>query len=170
MEAGVSSENRLASGRYARAKSPEAAAAGPGLWNFRNQRLLTDDRGLHRPEDAEQLALFLFGNLELIERFDQILDQRIELRVGDTHPGVRRLHVAAGIGAGAAGALTNLFDQQPFQPRDVGPGEESVDAGVGRDVADEVVDNRCNRRLAAEAVVERLLLHWHHAHVLARAE
>ena len=40
-----------------------------------------------------------------------------------------------------------------------GLGEEPVDALVGGDVGDEIVDHGGDRVLAAEPVVERLLLH-----------
>src|SRR2546423_13177189 len=67
-----------------RRKNSGAPSRPPGA-RFATCRLLADDRRLHRPENTEQLAFFLFGNLELVQRLDQVLDQRIELCVGDAH-------------------------------------------------------------------------------------
>jgi hypothetical protein len=41
---------------------------------------------------------------------------------------MHRLHVAAGIDAGAAGSLADLLDQARLEPIDIGVGEEFVDA------------------------------------------
>src|ERR1700682_5162318 len=138
----------------------------PGAF-FPALRLLADDRRLHRPENTEQLAFFLFGNLELVQRLDQVLDQGVELCVVDAHAGMRRLHVAPRISARPAGAGADLLYQQPFQARYIGLGEELVDAVVGSDIADEIVDHGNERALTTEPIVKRLLLHWLLAHVLA---
>src|SRR5438093_1372400 len=81
------------------------------------KRLLTDDLRLERSEDPEQLALFLGRHVELVERLDEILDQRVEIGVGDAHALVRRLHVLAGIRAGTSRGLADLVDKVAFQAR-----------------------------------------------------
>src|SRR5262249_58761424 len=68
---------------------------------------------------------------------------------------MHRLHVAAGIDAGAAGSLADLLDQARLEPIDIGVGEKPVDALVGRDVLHEVVDHRQNAGIAAKPIIER---------------
>src|SRR5262245_13489772 len=68
---------------------------------------------------------------------------------------MHRPHVAAGIDAGAAGSLADLLDETRLEPIDIGIGEESVDALVGRDVLHEVVDHGRNGAIAAKPVIER---------------
>src|SRR5262245_18204782 len=68
---------------------------------------------------------------------------------------MHRLHVAAGIYAGAAGSLADLLDQTRLEPIDIGIGEESVDALVGCDVLHEVVDHGRNGAIAAKPIIER---------------
>jgi hypothetical protein len=131
---------------------------------------LIDDLRLERPQDAQELALFLGGHVELVQRLDQVLDQGVEVRVGDPHALVRGLHVLAGIHTGTPGSLADLIDQVALQPRDIGLGEKTIDALVGRDIADEIVDDRGEGILAAQAVIEALLHHRLHAHVLAADE
>jgi len=48
-----------------------------------------DDLRLERAERAEQLALLAVRNLVLVERGDQILDQRRELVIDQVHASVR---------------------------------------------------------------------------------
>lgn len=115
---------------------------------------LTDDVRLHRTEHAEDLVLLSGRHLELVERLHEVFDQRVELGVGDVHAAVRSLHVDAGVPARAAGAGADLLHQHPLQVRDVGIREALVDACIGRDIADEVVDDRDDCGLAAEAFVK----------------
>ena len=72
---------------------------------------------------------------------DEIFDERVEIGAADSHTHVRRLHVLTGVLARPAARLANLVDQvilEHLQPLGIGsgPGEESVDARIGRDPAD----------------------------------
>jgi hypothetical protein len=75
--------------------------------------------------------------------------------------------VLALVRAGAAGGLTDLIHEHGLELRDVRVREALVDARVTRDVADEIIDDCRDRGLAAEPVVEGLLLS--HRGVAARA-
>src|SRR5262249_53144842 len=70
-------------------------------------------------------------------------------------PACTEPHVAAGIDAGAADSLADLLDETRLEPIDIGIGEESVDALVGRDVLHEVVDHGRNGAIAAKPIIER---------------
>src|SRR5215475_14468160 len=85
-----------------------------------------DDILLHRSKDRHQLALLAGGDLELVQALAEVLDQRVEMLALDAHAGMDRAHVAASVGAGAAGPLTDLLDQARLEPADIGVGEESV--------------------------------------------
>src|SRR5579859_6689416 len=56
-------------------------------------RLLLHDVLLHGSERAEQFVLLSRADLELIQRADQVLYQRIEVGLADAHALVRRLHI-----------------------------------------------------------------------------
>src|SRR5262245_42787404 len=59
-----------------------------------SQRLSpTDDVRFHRPQEGQELALFLFTDLVLVEGLDQRLHRRVPLGVRDPHALVYRLHV-----------------------------------------------------------------------------
>src|SRR5262245_63253658 len=90
------------------------------------------------------------GNFELVEALCEVLHQRVEILAPDAHAGMHRPHVAAGIDAGAAGSLADLLDEMRLEPIDIGIGEESVDALVGRDVLHEVVDHGRNGAIRSE--------------------
>src|SRR5262249_54737888 len=92
---------------------------------------------------------------ELVETLGEVLHQRVEILAPDAHAGMHRLHVAAGIDAGAAGSLADLLDQARLEPVDTGVSEEFVDALVGRDVLHEVLDHRRNGGVAAKPIIER---------------
>ena len=116
------------------------AAAISLVVDFREELRLLHNIGLHRAERAEQLILLGLPDLELVERADEILDQRVEIGAAHTHPHVRRLHVLAGVLARAAARLADLVDKvllERLQPLGIGCGlgEEAVDAFVGRDAA-----------------------------------
>src|SRR5262245_39883800 len=85
-----------------------------------SEPLPVDDVRLHAAERAEQLALFLGPDLELVEALDEILDHRVELGVGDAHADVGILHALTGVLAGPAARLADLIDQSHLEPRDVG--------------------------------------------------
>jgi len=111
-----------------------------------------DDLRLERAERTEQLALLLVGDVELVERAGQVLDQGVELVVDQVHAGVRGRHVAAGVLAGAAGGLADELDEQALEVLGVGVEEPLLDPRVGGGAADELLDDGGDRRLAAEAV------------------
>jgi hypothetical protein len=67
--------------------------AGPRLW-----RLDLDDLIAHRQQQTEQLSVLGRGDVELIERPLQILDERVELAGRDSHRVVRLPHAPAGVG------------------------------------------------------------------------
>src|SRR6185503_12553198 len=130
-------------------------------------RLLADYIPLHPAQSTEQLILLLGPHLELVQALDQVLHEGVELRVRDLHALVGGLHGLALVRAGAAGGLTDLVHEHGLELRDVRVREALVDARVTRDVADEIVNDCRDRRLAAEPVVEGLLLC--HRGVAARA-
>ena len=71
---------------------------------------------------------------------------------------MRRLHVAAEVGAGSAGRVTDLVRQVRLQPLDVGPLhvlEPSVDAAVAGHVGDEVAHHERDAFAPAQPLVER---------------
>src|ERR1700752_4037075 len=93
----------------ARMESGGRAARGRrGLAGALRPCLLTDDLRPERAQDAEELALLFGRNTELVERLHQILDQRVEIGIGDAHALVRRPHVPAGIDARAPGRGADL--------------------------------------------------------------
>src|SRR5262245_10963419 len=126
--------------------------------------LLFDDVAFHRTESAQELILLVLADLEVIERADEILDERIEVGAADAHAHVRRLHVLAVVRARPTRRLADLIDQLPFERLQSirirrGLCEERVDPLVARDATDELVDDRRNGLLASQPVVERFLLH-----------
>jgi hypothetical protein len=116
-----------------------------------------DDILLERCERGHELILLARRDLELVEAQPEVLHQRVEVPTGDAHAAMGALHVAAGVDARAAAGLTDLLDQQRFQPRNVGLGEELVDAPVARDIADEVIDHGRDGRQAAKPLVQGFL-------------
>src|SRR5205823_6180378 len=88
--------------------------------------LLPDDLRAHRTNNPEQLAVLLLGHLEFVERFHEVLDQRIELRVGDVQALVRRAHVTARVRARTARALANLIDEILLESWNVRAGEKPL--------------------------------------------
>src|SRR5687767_8641458 len=78
----------------------------------------------HRAEDAQELLLLTRGDIKLVERLHQVLNQRVEVGVADAHAAVRLAHAAALVLAGTAGAGANLLHQQALQTRDIGAAEE----------------------------------------------
>jgi hypothetical protein len=116
-----------------------------------------DDILLERCQRGHELLLLARRDLELVEASPKVLHQGIEVPIGDSHTAMGALHVAAGVGARAAAGLTDLLDQQKFQPRNVGFGEELVDAAVARDIADEVIDHGRDGRQAAKPLVQGFL-------------
>src|SRR5262245_12466782 len=110
-------------------------------------RLLLDDIALHRTERAEELALFLLADLELVEGLREVLHERREVSRTDAHALVGVLHALALVLAGAAARLADLVDQivlERCEPLGVGRclGEEALDPVVGGAVPDELADNR----------------------------
>src|SRR5215467_11730628 len=89
-------------------------------------RLAGNDVLLHRAERGKELVLLARRDLELVEALHQVLDQCAELRVADSHSGVRALHVAPGVLARTAARFADLVDEHGLEVRNVGPGEEAV--------------------------------------------
>jgi hypothetical protein len=123
----------------------------------------------HPAQRAEKRVGLAQADGEPVERADEVQDQRVELGVGDAHPGVRGAQVRTGVDAGPAGGLADLFDQARLAARDVGPGEAAVDRLVARAVADEVIGDGDAGRLPAETLVERELRRRHADRALAAA-
>src|SRR5262245_43819958 len=117
---------------------------------------LLHDILLHWRQEGHELLLFLRRHLELVQGLAEVFHERVEILARDAHAGVRALHVAAAVFAGSAGRLADLLDQTGLELRDVSVGEERVDALVGGDIGDEVVDHGLDRILSAEPLVEAL--------------
>src|SRR5262245_46637889 len=65
----------------------------PRLRPLRFHLRLFDNIFLHRSERTEELILLGVAHLQLVERTDEILDERIEAAAGNSHSHVRGLHV-----------------------------------------------------------------------------
>src|SRR5512132_399023 len=91
----------------------------------------------------------------MVERRDQILDERVELSGRDTHPRVRLFHVAARVRRGTAGRLRHLIDEHLLQTRDIRAGELPVDPIVRGAPGDEVLHDRRDGPAFPEAFVQR---------------
>src|SRR5437763_10027714 len=131
-------------------RAPRTGSAAPARGVTESD---ADDCRLQRSKDAEELLLLARRNLELVQRPDEVLDQRIEIGVGNPHAAMHHFHRRAFVDAWAAGRLADLVDQALLQPRHIGAGEETVDPGVAGDVADEVVHDGDDGRLYAETLV-----------------
>jgi len=73
---------------------------------------LPDDLRTEPAQQAEQRALLGGGDAELVERAHEVLDERVELGVGDPHSRVRGAHVPARVAARAAGGRADLLHEQ----------------------------------------------------------
>src|SRR6266508_6549751 len=122
----------------------------PGL-----RRLDLDDLVAHRSEQAAQLLLLRRRNVELVERCDEILDERVELARSDLHSVVCLQHAATGVGAGTACRLADLIDEHLLQPRHIGPNELLVDPVIAGTARNEGIHDRRNRVEAAESLIQR---------------
>src|SRR6266850_927749 len=123
---------------------------------------LFDDVALHRAERAQELIFLVRAGVERVERSGEILDERVEVAAADAHSHMRGLHVLALVFARTAACLADLIDELYFEAREPlavrgRRREELVDPGVGGHARHELVHNRGDGLLAAEAVVERLL-------------
>src|SRR5436853_296316 len=102
------------------AQKGEASASRqslPRLLNGCGSSSLSNDLTLQSSKSTEQFILLGRADLELIEGFHQIFDQRGEVSIADVHALVRRHHVFAFVFARAAGSLANLVDQIVLEPR-----------------------------------------------------
>src|SRR5258707_14562395 len=77
-------------------------------------------------EGGNKLLLIRLLDRELVQRFSKVSDQCVAIGVADTHPGMSRLHVLAGVGAPAAGCGAELLGQMLLERRDVGLGKVVV--------------------------------------------
>jgi hypothetical protein len=91
------------------------------------------------------------GREEIVLRLAQILNEGIDGEIADSKtsvpPSCCRL-----VFAGPAGVGVNLHDEAAFQARHIRIGEEAVDALVGGDVCDKVIDDRDDRLLSSKSV------------------
>src|SRR5690242_15896768 len=93
-------------------------------------RVHFDDVFPHGPQQAQELVLFGFPDLEVVEHHDEVFHEGIELAVRHPHVGMRLLHAEPGVGARPAGVLAQLIDELLGQPLQVRPGELLIDAAV----------------------------------------
>src|SRR6266568_498335 len=134
--------------------SPDRARSGEGQSVAQRQASTFDNIFLHGPEDGEQLALLLCRYLELAQRLREVADQSVEVPATNTHSGVSRFHVAAGINAVSPGGGADLVHQVLLEPRDIRTGEEAVDAPIRRDISDKIVHNGHDGLVSAKALVK----------------
>jgi hypothetical protein len=81
-------------------------------------------------QQPQELILFGFSDLEIVEGRGEVLNEGIELAVGHSHVGIRLRHGAPGVGARSTGRRTQLIYEFFCQPVQVGPGEFLIDAVV----------------------------------------
>src|SRR5688572_5388111 len=117
--------------------------------------LYADDVSLHPAERREQLRLLLLTYIVLVETLRQVFHERIEFGIGDLHACVRIPHALARVGAWTTGCLAYLVDEHLLETWNVGPSEARVDALVGRNVGNEVVDHDGDCLFPTKAIVER---------------
>src|SRR4029079_4169797 len=91
----------------------------------------------------------------LVERRDEVLDQRVELAGSHAHPIVGLGHAPAGVRARTAAGVAYLVGQHGLETGDIGPGELAVDPGIPCAAAHEVFDDRIDGAMSAEPVIER---------------
>ena len=96
----------------------------------------------------------LAGTLNLSSVVTRVLNERGEVRAGDTQTRMRTLPVAARVSARTPSASTDLFNQQNLQAGNIRAGELGIDTAVSGHVADEVIDDCGDGRLTAEAIIE----------------
>ena len=87
-----------------------------------------------------------------------MLHRGVPVGIGDAQSLVRRLHVAADVDAGAAGGGAELIDHQLTDAAQVflaGPDEETAEAGIGGETAEEIVGDGGEGVVAAQTLVER---------------
>src|ERR1700719_188344 len=103
------------------------------------------DLAFQRPENPQQLLLQRRRNVELVQRFDEIIDQRAEVGVSDVHAVMHGHHRWALIDAGATCRLADLVNQRGLElwnamVFDRGY-KEAVDPRIGGDlVFNEILD------------------------------
>src|SRR5262245_8443016 len=117
---------------------------------------------LHAAELVEKLFLLRRANLEFVKSFHQVFDQRIEIRIGDTHALVSGFHVFAGILAGSAGGGADLGDERGFELRKPirilhRVGEKPVYPRVGAHVVNKLINYGCDSLSSVQPGVERFL-------------
>src|SRR6185503_10389058 len=108
--------------------------------------LLSHYVALHSAQCSKKLALFCRADLVFVERFLEILDQRVKVSIGDAHSLVRFFHVFPFVLAGAARHHGNLVDETCLELRQAGGilrgiGEKFVNSGIGGTVSYEVIND-----------------------------
>src|SRR6266581_1216319 len=124
---------------------PKSASPAASASTRRGSSRKVSERSPWTTEGAQELLLLFLSHLELVERLDQILDGGGPLRLRDAHPRVRRLHVAAEIGAGSPRGVADLVGQVGLELGYAGGVqalEASVDARIRRHVRHEVVHHQ----------------------------
>src|SRR5258706_5835331 len=127
--------------------------------------LLSDYVALHPAKRSKKLVLLSRAHVEFVERFHQVLDQRIEVRIGDTHALMSCLHGLARVLAGPTRCLTNLVNQVHLELRKPlrvlgSVGKELVDSAVPGAVVYELIHHGGDGRLPTQPGVKRLLTHF----------
>ena len=132
----------------------ECLGRGRAAHSRRSRHRFFNDVLLHGAESTQQFVLLPLSHFELRQGGDEITDQSVELPSTDAHAGMGAFHIAAGIGAGATGRLTDLIDQHRLQTRNIGICEFAVNAIIRRDPRDEIVDHGSDGRLPAQSIIE----------------
>src|SRR5579883_2487750 len=116
--------------------------------------------GLQPGNRSQHLPLLLRGDLELVENLGQVLDALVPIRLADVQAGVRRLHVSAGVLAGAAAGDTEKVKDVLADAglRSVTQaGKEAAELRIGGQPGEKFVRDGSQGVVAAQALVEALL-------------
>jgi hypothetical protein len=112
-----------------------------------------DDLGLERTEHAENLVLFFLANFEMVQGRDEILNEGIELAAGYLHPFVRVFHAASRVRAWPASCFTDLIDEHPRKPAQVGLCEFLIDPVIPGHSIPEILDDSGDGINSAQALI-----------------
>src|SRR5215472_4343661 len=116
-----------------------------------------DDVCPHGPQQAEELVLLGFPDLEVVQHRDEVFHEGIELAVRHPHVGMRLRHAEPGVGARPTGVLAQLVDELLGQSLQVGPGELLIDAVVLPGAIIESAGDRRDGIDSAEALIQGTL-------------
>ncbi len=137
------------------------ATTGGAAWRPGRSHLPPNDVTLEAGNRPEYVRLLLFGDFELIESANQVLDTFIPIRFADIEAGVCRLHVTAGVLARTSGGEAQEIDNMlaNFDLR-IGAqaGKESSQLRVGREMTNKIVSHGGQRVITTEPLIQTLLL------------